>query len=143
MCGYYGKAGPYLVEYLDLMSKAVQRSGIYLRHHQSPKKTPAWLTLDDLNRATRLFSQAAAAVADEPALAARLRRDRLPLDHVWLRRYGQLREEARTTGKPFLGPEDRAAAVEEFIALARLHNVGQAVRKVPFAKTEELLRRGQ
>jgi len=143
MCGYYGKAGPCLVDYFDLMSEAVRRSGIYLRHHRSPAKKPDWLTLDDMNRATQLFKRAAAAVADDPTLAARVRRDRLPLDHVWLRRYGQLREEACKSGKPFLGPEDRAAAVEEFIALALRHNVGQAVRGVPFAKTAEALRRGQ
>jgi hypothetical protein len=141
--GYYGKAGPYLVEYLDLMSNAVRRSGIYLKHHElrlHPDKTPVWLTLDDMNRATQLFEQALAAVADEPQLAERVRRERLPLDHVWLRRYRVLQDEARNAGKPFLGPADRAAAVEEFITLARRHDVGMAVRNVPFEKTEQSLR---
>ncbi|MFH1922162.1 MAG: DUF4838 domain-containing protein [Planctomycetota bacterium] len=111
--GYYGPAAPYLLQYLDLAHDAVEESGAYLRCFTAD--TSSWLTLDVLNRATRLFDQAAAAVADDPVLARRVDRERLPLDHVWLNRYHALAREAKQNKSEFLGPEDPVAACREWI----------------------------
>ncbi|NOX54409.1 MAG: DUF4838 domain-containing protein [Planctomycetes bacterium] len=137
--GYYGPAAPYLQQYLDLLHDAAERSGVYLRCFMSD--TSSWLTLDDLNTATRLYEQAMKAVADDPVLRRRVRRERLPLDHVWLKRYHVLRTQARLTGKPFLGPDDPAAACEEFIRLAYEHNVGNYRERHSFKEYEPMLRR--
>ena len=123
MTGYYGPAAPYLIEYIQVMTDAVQRSGIYLRCYMSD--TGGWLALDDLNRATRLFAQASDAVRDDPILAARVRRERMPIDLVWLMRYDSLKREARRTGMDFLGPEDPAAALDEYRQLLKQHNAGE------------------
>ncbi len=123
MHGYYGAAAPFLTDYIHLMSAAGQRSGIPIRCYMAD--TRGWLTLADINRATVLFDKAAAAVADDSVLAERVRRERLPLDHVWLRRYDSLRREARQSGVEFLGPDDPTAALDEFRELLKKHNAGE------------------
>jgi len=123
MTGYYGAAAPHLLAYLETMRAAVVRSGVHLGCFRSD--TSDWLKLDDMNRAMELFHHALTAVRDDPQLAERVRRERLPLDHVWLRRYRPLRQAARREGKPFRGPEDPKAALQEFVALVRKHNVGE------------------
>lgn len=137
--GYYGPAGPHLLAYLDRIHDAAEQSGVYLRCFMPD--TSRWLKLDDLNDATRLFDAALDAVCDKPELFARVRRERLPLDHVWLNRYHALRRQAKVEQKPFFGPDDPAAARDEFIALARKHGVGNYRENQPFAEREEQLQR--
>ncbi|MDZ7616108.1 MAG: DUF4838 domain-containing protein [Patescibacteria group bacterium] len=137
--GYYGAAGPHLLAYLDRLHDAAEQSGVYLRCFMPD--TSRWLTLDDLNDAMRLYNAALDAVRDQPELLRRVRRERLPLDHVWLNRYHALRRQAKRDGKPFLGPDDPAAARDEFIALAREHGVGSFRERHSFAEREEQLAR--
>lgn len=137
--GYYGPAAPHLQEYLDVIHDAGEKSGVYLRCFMS--NTSSYLTLDDLNRATKIYVKATAAVADDPVLARRVRRERLPLDHVWLRRYYALRRAARSEQKEFLGPEDPVAACDEFIRVAKEFKVGNYRERRPFREYEEGFRR--
>ncbi len=137
--GYYGPAAPHLREYLDVIHDAGEQSGVYLRCFMND--TGAYLTLDDLNRATRLFAKASEAVSDDPVLARRVRRERMPLDHVWLRRYYALRRSAKAHQKEFLGPDDPVAACEEFIRLAHEFKVGNYRERHPFSEYEDGLRR--
>ncbi|TVS19135.1 MAG: DUF4838 domain-containing protein [Planctomycetaceae bacterium] len=123
MQGYYGPAAPHLIEYLEIIHDAAERSGVYLRCFM--EDTSAWLSLEDLNAAMACFDRAAAAVADNPEFAKRVRRERLPLDHVWLNRYHALQRTARIRRLPFAGPEDPMAACEEFIRLANEFDVRQ------------------
>lgn len=136
--GYYGAAADALQQYIDLNHDAAQRSGVYLSCGMND--TSAWLTLEDLNRATELFSAAAERVKDDPALSARVRRARMPLDHAWLQRYRALRLTARLTHKPYLGPADPAAFCEDFIRSAHAFDVGQCTEGQPFANLELGLR---
>jgi len=136
--GYYGPAAPYLREYLQVMSDAVTRSTYRLGCY-SPD-TKSWLTLADLNRATRLFAQALEAVQSDPVLHERVRRERLPLDLVWLQRYGEFKRQAAEGGE-FLGPKDPVVACEEFLALAAKHRVGEYRQGRPFSEYEPVLRR--
>jgi len=137
LAGYYGPAAPSLRAYLDLREDAVARAGTYLRCFM--EDTP-YLNLDDLNRATELFAEAQRAVADDPVLSRRVRRARLPLDHVWLKRYRALKGMAQAEGKPFRGPEDPVAACEEFIRVCEEEDVGQYAEGRPFATYAEMLR---
>ena len=109
--GYYGVAGMYLLQYLDLLNAAIHRDpGLWLGVYDAT--TRHWLSLEDLNAATRLFDAAAAAVAANPTLSFRVRRARLAIDVVWIERYRELRQTAVREGRAFLGPEDPYAAVE-------------------------------
>ena len=139
MQGYYGAAAPHLLAYLKLIHDAAEQSGVYLRCYMD--HTSAYLTLAHLNEATRLFGKAMAAVADEPVLLRRVRRERLPLDHVWLKRYHRLERAAKGTGAEFLGPRDPVAACDEFVQLAHEHKVGSYREGVAFRSYEESLKR--
>ncbi len=138
MDGYYGAATPHLMAYLELMHDAAERSGVYLRCFMND--TAGWLTIDDLNQAVRHFEKAAEAVADDPVLPERVRRERMPLDHVWLKRYYALKLSARLSGAEFLGPKDPAAACEEFIRLANKFDAGSYRERHRFQEYEDALR---
>ena len=113
--GYYGAAAPHLQAYLDLMHDSFQRSGLRLGLYQS---NHSYLTLEVMNHATRHFRDAEQAVAGDPLLARRVRRERLPLDHVWSVGYDAYRRAAQAVGAPFEGPPDPAAAAMEFVRTA-------------------------
>ena len=135
--GYYGAAAPHLQQYLNIVHDAGERSGVYLRCFMSD--TSPYLTLDDLNAATRAMAQAQAAVAGDLVLSRRLARERLPLDHVWLQRYHALRRTAQIENKEFLGPDDPQAACEQFIRLAHEFQVGSYREGRGFAEYEPIL----
>ena len=137
--GYYGAAAPHLQRYLDLTHDAAEKSGVFLKCFMAD--TGAWLTLDDLNRATRAFDDAAKAVAGDPVLSRRVRRERMPLDHVWLERYYALSRKARSEKREFLGPKDPKAAAEEFVRLCGEYKNAEHREGRPFAEYAESLRR--
>jgi len=138
LAGYYGKAADPLQRYLDLTCDAVEREGAYLRCFMTD--TADWLKLDDVNRTTELFRQAEQAVAGDEVLTKRVRRARMPLDHVWLMRYYALRRQAKGEGKPFLGPEDPVAAIEAFAEAAHEFDIGNLSEGMGFAQYEPTLR---
>jgi len=137
--GYYGPAAPHLQAYLDTLHDAAERSDVYLRCFMHD--TAKWLDLPTLNEATRHMDAAARAVAGDPALAARVRRDRLPLDHVWLTRYYALQRTARAQGLPFGGPADPQVACDEFIELSQKYQNREFRERQPFGPYAETLRR--
>ena len=108
---YYGAAAPYLLQYIDLIRKAVHRQpALWLGVYDAT--TRHWLTLEDLNAATRLFNEAIEAVKGDEARSYRTRRARLSIDIVWVERYRELRRTAQQQGQAFLGPDDPYAEVE-------------------------------
>ena len=114
--GYYGPAAPYLQHYLDLTHDAFTKSKLGLPCYNT---NLSFLTLDVMNQATDLFAKAEQAVADDPVLAKRVRRERLPLDYVWLVRYKDLKKEAQSSKASFAGPKDPVEACAEWIDLSR------------------------
>jgi uncharacterized protein DUF4838/glycosyl hydrolase family 67 len=139
LAGYYGPAAPHLKAYLDTLHNGAEESDVYLRCFMPD--TSKWLTLETLNEGTRHFGKAMAAVSDDPVLAARVRRERLPLDHVWLQRYRAFKRQAAHEGKEFLGPADPVAACDEFLRLAAKHHAGSFREGQPFGPYGESLRR--
>ena len=71
--GYYGPAGPPISAYLQLAHDAVQRSGMRLSYGNDDT---SFFSLEEMNEATRLWDQAEAAAAGDPALLTRVRRER-------------------------------------------------------------------
>jgi hypothetical protein len=123
LTGYYGAAGTHLRATLELMSQAGLRATVPVGCYMT--STDGWLTLADLNQATVFFQRALEAVAHDPVLSERVRRERLPVDHVWLQRYDRLKRQAARAGEPFLGPADPDAALREFLDLVHRHRVGE------------------
>ncbi len=114
--GYYGPAGPYVFAYVQLAHNAVKRSGMRLNHGNYYDTT--FFSLDEMNEATRLWQKAEAAVADKPTLLARVRRERISFDLVWLQNWAWLKREAERTGREFLGPKDVMAGCDAYLKRA-------------------------
>jgi hypothetical protein len=127
--GYYGSAAPHLRAYIDGIQQAFARNGAKLE--LGPIDYP-YLTLDVMNTATRQWRMAEAAVAHNPELARRLRRDRLAFDHAWILRYRILAAEARKNGAPFEGPKDLAIFATDFVNTARRFKTRQYAEGAPF-----------
>ncbi len=110
--GYYGAAAPHLKAYLDLMQDAFAKSGQKLSTFHGDN---SWLNLQVMNEATQHFRAAQNAVKNDDIFAKRVRRARLPLDHVWIVRYAPLKRQAQTQNIAFDGPQDLAVFGEEFL----------------------------
>lgn len=112
--GYYGPAAPHILAYLKVINDAGSDSGIRLGCFR--QTTRDWLPLEELNEATRLMNRAQAAVAAKPPFAERVRRARLPLDHVWIKRFCEpARLTAKAEGKADEGPKEKGAAIQAFL----------------------------
>jgi hypothetical protein len=139
--GYYGPAAPFLRQYLDLLLDSAEATDVYLRCYL--QDTGAWLPQAVLEKATAVYAQAAAAVAADPVLSERVRRERLPLDLVWLQHFSAGERVRAALGTPFVIPgyADPKAAAEDFVALSLKHNVGQYAEGRPFPAFAEGLQR--
>jgi hypothetical protein len=114
--GYYGPAGRALTEYQELLANRV--GSTYIASWAGPR-CAQWLDLDTMNRATELFDVAAAAVAADPELTARVRRARIALDHQWLCGNAGYRYQSEQQKKPFRGPSDMNALLADLTARIR------------------------
>jgi hypothetical protein len=134
--GYYGAAGPYLGQYLDLIEQSFLSEKRKLTAYND---NFSFFTLDVTNRAIALFDEAAQAVKDDPALSARVRRTRLSLDAAVMYRAKFLERKAQQTGKTFNGPTDLTAALESFKKTAHEFHVERFDHDTPFDKGVERL----
>jgi len=114
--GYYGAAGPYLKQYLDLIQQSYQSQDRELSTYNDDF---SFLTLDVMNQATLLFQNAMTAVQDQKALLDRVQREKLSLDLAWIIRYKSLKRIAASEKKAFAGPADPLQAIDQFAATAR------------------------
>lgn len=122
--GYYGAAAPHLRAYLDIMQGSQASLGKDAKL-ETFNLDYSYLSLDVMNRATRTFRMAEAAVAQNAVLQNRVERERVSLDNAWLRRYNPLRSEATQRQAQFEGPADPVAAVANFVHLAKKHGLKQ------------------
>ncbi|MBH05475.1 MAG: hypothetical protein CMJ20_04055 [Phycisphaeraceae bacterium] len=108
---YYGNAGPYLLQWIDLQHQAAHQAENFVLTGYTPT-TKDWLKLEDLNTAMILFDRALQEVKGNTKLEHRVRRARLSVEVVWLKRYAELRATANERGLPFLGPDDPIAELD-------------------------------
>jgi len=129
--GYYGPAGSALAGYLDLLARRV---GSLKVPSWSGPRVAEWLDLATMNRATELFDAAAAAVAADPLLTARVRRARISLDHQWLCGQAGYRYLSERQGQPYRGPTDMAALLADLTSRCR----EAGVRQIGYGKGQSL-----
>ena len=124
--GYYGAAGPVVMQYLDAMVAAAHRKEDYwLGCYRDD--TTGWLNLDDVHVALSLFDQAADAVRGDKILEQRVWMARRAIDFAWLDRYDEFKKEAEAKGIE-LGLPDPALVVDE---LAPYRNAWGSFREGP------------
>ncbi len=114
--GYYGAAGPFLQQYLELVTKAFvqQQRGLNTNNQDF-----SFLTLDVVNRGDALFKQARAAVSGNKPLLNRVRREELSFTIGRIARDRALRAEAEKMGKSYPSPEEVDRQLEEFSRMAK------------------------
>ena len=110
--GYYGPAAPTIMQYIALIRDAFARGDGTLTWNNLKMD---FMDLDRMVEAQSLFDKAMKAVGEDAALRKRVRRARLPLDHVWLLRWHELKAEAEERNLAFTGPADPQAAYIQFI----------------------------
>ncbi len=136
--GYYGPAAGPLRSYIDLLHDAAAWSGVYLRCYMAD--TSEWLPLEDVVRAVALFDEAEQRAKDDPVIAKRVARARMPLDNVLLNRHYELVRKAKRSGTASPGPEDPAAFAEDFIARAEAFDANSYREGGPFEHYARMLR---
>ena len=120
--GYYGKAAPYLMEYLDyICDRAVQTKtfvSCYKHLHSFD-----WFTPETAVKCYDIFAKAANAVKDNPLFAERVRRERLSLDHLYLSTLPAAIRDAKRLKKPLpsYGP-DFMKLMDEYTVLTKKYN---------------------
>ncbi len=103
--GYYGAAGPYLQQYLDLINNAAaKRMNWGLSTYNGDL---SFFPLDAQAKANELFDQAEAAVKDDASKLHRVHRERLPLRYLGLQNYPF---DEKLAAKRSSHPTTRAAA---------------------------------
>ena len=117
LAGYYGPASRPMERYLDLLEKAVGKSGDPLGCY-SPNDAK-FLSLDTLLRTWRSLEAARRKARRSSEYGRRVRRASLPVAYVVLARWDALREEAGKTGRAWPWPGTRAELLAWFLEAAR------------------------
>jgi hypothetical protein len=91
--GYYGQAGKYIRDYLNVFHDAIEETGenIYMCEQPLGKK---WLTLKTLCEGMEYLQKAKKAVSKEKERSRRVEVAELPLLYVFLFRWDELKEQA-------------------------------------------------
>ena len=137
--GYYGPAGPYLLDYLNFLCDLVETRGTRL---PCIYDTPDFfLSHEDILPARELYAKAENAVRGNRKFARRVRRERLGLDLAYLNSITTNLHRKRILGEPF--QVDKAEALrlaKEFIRLADYWKAGQFRELVPFGDYARVIR---
>jgi len=114
--GYYGAAGPFLQEYLELVTDAfdAQKRGLNTNNQDF-----SFLTLDVVDRGRSLFQKARASVTKDQQLLDRVRREELSFTIGCIARDRALRAEAQKAGKNYPSPEEVDQQLTEFAETAK------------------------
>ncbi|RJP63867.1 MAG: DUF4838 domain-containing protein [Ignavibacteriales bacterium] len=90
--GYYGKAGIYIREYIDLMQTELIKSGHKLWIYSNPvEQMKSFLTPELMDRYNSIFDKAELAVGNEPECLERVKFARLPLMYATLEQAKEIR----------------------------------------------------
>ncbi len=120
IAGYYA---PELVsiyrQYFDVLLNAVEKDSYYLGIYK--QNTNGWFDPESLNKATRLQKEALAIARDleekypekHKGLVAKVRREQIPIDIVWLQEYRRMKLYSRLRGEEFQGPNDPLRAARD------------------------------
>jgi hypothetical protein len=137
--GYYGAAGPHLLAFIDYLCDTVEASGYNMTCYNLDVN--GWMKPENLRKALELYKKAEQAVADDPVLSARVRRERLTLDQVCLMSMTDMLRRERFTGEKAVLPVlDPVKLADEFVELTK--DAGNLREGVAFGHYGETLRQG-
>jgi hypothetical protein len=129
--GYYGDAGPYIGQYIDVMRQSLLDSNFRLNIFGYPRDAKnSYLSLNKMNEYQQLFDKAEASVKSDSQLHKRVQEARLPLMFAAIE-IGQVEVdtprsfyEHTNDGKVIVKPEMKTL-VEQFISRAKEAGITQ------------------
>jgi hypothetical protein len=136
VAGYYGKAAPYISQYIKLMHDEAEATNTYLSCFMHP--AAPFLNLKTLAAAEKLMAEAEAAAEGDPALLQRVQVARLPLRYVWAMRWYSLQDEAATAGEAWPGPADYRENAQTFMDVAQAYGITMISEGGPLVNFERL-----
>ena len=130
IAGYYAPdLVPIWRQYFDILANSAVKSGIPLRIFLP--NTRQWMTLEAITDVTKLFDQAEAIgqklETSDPVkykgLLQKIRRERIPLDLVWLQDWIYYKNLCKYKGIAFPGPKDPVKLADDFLARLNLNGI--------------------
>ena len=129
--GYYGAAGPGMLDYLKFLCDTIEKSGAKLPTVYT--EPSFWLSYENILEARKIYAEAEKKTAGKQPFAARVRRERLPLDYAFLNSVAAKIKQDRING--FKNQIDRTevmALADDYIAECRKWHILQFREHVPF-----------
>jgi len=139
--GYYGSEKLYklLMDYFDTLHNKAESTDKHIGCYN--ENTDDWLDYETLCKATAIFNQAIDVAerqhGKDSEYVQRLRRERLSLEHVWLKGYYKFKRIAEAKGEKFHGPADPMEAYKDFFAVCEKYNVTHYREYKSFAEYRE------
>lgn len=109
--GYYGKAAPYIRQYMELMHNSAKD---YYLGCFTPANAP-FFNFETLSKAEKLWQQAEKAVKDDPDIYWRVRQAHMPVWYAFLNNWARLRIECARAGADWPLPLSRKQVAEEWL----------------------------
>jgi hypothetical protein len=119
--GFYGAAGPAVVDYLKVMRDAVERSGDWL--DLSSTSDAHFLTIQNLTEGWAHLKAGEEAVKTDPVLLGRVKNAELPTMYTILVNWDQLKDAASCRGIDWPFSATRAEEYEKFMAIVKSRNI--------------------
>jgi hypothetical protein len=121
IAGYYGPAGPYIKNYLQIIHEAVEASGNHLGCFS--QHTAEFLSFETLSKGWEQLKAAEEAVQDNPELLFRVRVAQLPIMYTFIMRWKDMRQACQAAGADWPMPESIDTTYEQFKEEALKNNV--------------------
>ncbi|WP_078119563.1 DUF4838 domain-containing protein [Thiosocius teredinicola] len=133
---YYGPAAQPVMQYIDLMHRAIRQSGDVLA--EKTQVDLKMFNLEFVSEVDAFFDRAEKLAADDPVRLKHVRAARMPIDYVAAARHLDLRNEADAKG--IVWPRDNAARIARLMASAKAAGVKWYRQGGDLKKMERMLR---
>jgi hypothetical protein len=119
--GYYGSAGPHIMEYFQVTHNAVRATGDHLGCFS--KDTAKFLSFETLSEGWKHLEAAEAAVKDDADLRFRVQVAQLPIMYTFMLHWKDMKKKAKALGADWPMPDSIEAANEQFMKIAKKKNI--------------------
>jgi len=119
--GYYGPAASHIRNYLNVTHDAVEAAGDWLGCFS--EHTAKFLSFETLSKGWTHLKAAEQAVQDHPDLRFRVQVDQLPVMYVFMMRWDEMRDAAKTANADWPMPESIQETYDRFVEIAKKKNI--------------------
>ncbi len=122
--GYYGPAGKEMLAYVNTVQDATQAYKGNL-NYSTAWNDDFFTSFDFLNNCYKHLQEAEVAANDDPEFLGRVQVAKLPITYIFLMRWDEMREKAKSAGATWLLPESAQDAVLAFMRIVKERRIGK------------------